>query len=238
MSSVDFADPAENMSVIRPNLKMLQQRAPRLRGADVPWISTVRLPWGLEVCLLNISSTGILVETSSKFSPGSFTELRLVGSDSTLAVPARFLRSEIVSVDGRGVRYQAAAAFEKELDLVQRGENRPDACSMSARLADWLHDLSIALKSGADADILLERIDRGVHGLARVQDVRIAAAPTPPRDGCESVCFTVGKGSGPTVLQATFEAGQVPSDLDFKLLQAGAALAAVVLALRRDSADV
>lgn len=237
MTSTEVAMTTEHVSVIRPSLKVLRQRAPRLCGADVPWISTVRLPWGLELCLLNISSSGILVETSSKFTPGTIAELQLLGPDGTLAVPARFLRSEVVEVDGRGVRYHAAAAFEKQLDLARRNESRPVTWSMSAVLADWLRQLSAEIEAGADCGLLLERIDQGLRRLAGVRDVRIGKAPVAPQEGCESLCFNVAKGSASSVLQATFDPGQLPSELDFKLLQAGAALAAVVLAIRHDGSE-
>ncbi len=237
MTSVEAAHPTENVSVIRPKLKVLHHRAPRVGSADIPWISAVRLPWGVDLCLLNISSSGILVETLTKFAPGAAAELQLLGPDTALAVPARFVRSEIVAVDGRGVRYHAAARFEKELRLVIPSESRPEGPSVSAGLADWLQQLSIALKTGADCSLLVERIDQGLRKLAGVRDVRIGQAPVAPQDGCESVCFTVAKGRESGVLQATFEPGQVPSDLAFNLLKAGAALAAVVLTLRSESSE-
>jgi hypothetical protein len=86
-------------------------------GADVPWLSTIKLPWGLEVRLLNISSTGMLIETGSKFTPGSVTHLQLCGPETDLVISACFVRTEIAAVDGRGVTYHAAVSFQKELDL-------------------------------------------------------------------------------------------------------------------------
>ena len=94
-----------------------RHRAERRMAGDVPWLSTIKLPWGLEVRLLNISSTGILIETGSKFTPGIVTELRLCAAESELVISACFVRSEVASVDGRGVKYHAAATFEKQLDL-------------------------------------------------------------------------------------------------------------------------
>ncbi len=225
-----------DLSVIRADRPMLRDRAPRLSSADVPWVSTVKLPWGVEMRLLNISKTGMLVETFSKFTPGTAAEFRLCGPDVTLAVPARFVRSEVAVVDGRGVKYHAAAAFDKELDLRAPDDGGSDVSSISAAVADWLHQLSIALGRDADPATVCERIDQGLRRLTGVRRVEIREAPIALQDGCESVCFTLGKGSGGSgVLQAAFEPGQVPSEVDFKLLQAGAALVAVVLALRRDS---
>jgi hypothetical protein len=93
------------------------RRADRRLRAEVPWLSTIKLPWGLEVQLLNISSSGMLVETGSKFTPGSVTHLHLYGPETDLVIPACFVRSEVAAVDGRGVKYHAAATFTKQLDL-------------------------------------------------------------------------------------------------------------------------
>ena len=88
----------------------------RTRG-EVPWLSTVKTSWGLEVDLLNISRTGMLIETSSRFTPGTATEFQLSGPDTDLAIPARFVRSEVAEVGPLGVKYRAAATFTKELPL-------------------------------------------------------------------------------------------------------------------------
>ena len=99
---------------------------------DVPWLSGIKVSWGPELELINISSTGVLVETGSKFAPGSTTELHLCGPETNLVVPVRFIRSDVARIDGLGVRYRAAAAFAKELDLAgPRRERR--ACRRHRR---------------------------------------------------------------------------------------------------------
>jgi hypothetical protein len=60
------------------------------------------------------------------------------------------------------------------------------------------------------------------------REVRIGAQPSAPPAGCESVHVTAAEGSGAReVLQATFEAGHIPAELDLGLLRVGAALACV-----------
>jgi pimeloyl-ACP methyl ester carboxylesterase len=102
---------------INQNLDSTRHRAERQMGADVPWLSSIKLPWGLEVRLLNLSSTGMLIETGSKFTPGSDTHLRLCGPETDLVISACFVRSEVAAVDRRGVTYHAAVSFKKQLDL-------------------------------------------------------------------------------------------------------------------------
>jgi hypothetical protein len=47
-----------------------RRTAERKRLDDVPWLSAIKLSWDIEVSLVNISSSGVLVETGSKFVPG------------------------------------------------------------------------------------------------------------------------------------------------------------------------
>jgi hypothetical protein len=217
--------------IVRPRLKLTQNRAERKSRADLPWLSTIRLPWGGEVRLLNMSSSGMLVETTSKFTPGTVAELEIEGPEGSFVVPARFVRSEIVGVDGRGVRYRAAAVFEDEVDLdgpraaLLRVSSTPDG------LALWLQQLSLDLERKAGADALRERVETGLCRLVSAREVRILDEPAPPAEGCESIFFNMSGGGRRRVLQVTFEPGYAPSELDFKMLQAGAALAAVTMQL-------
>ena len=110
--------------------------ARRCSRNDVPWLSSITLSWGLEARLINISTTGVLIETCSKFAPGSTTDLRLTGSGTDTIVTVRFVRSEVARIDGLVVKYYAAAAFEKELDLQDPRRNvSVPALNGRARLA-------------------------------------------------------------------------------------------------------
>ena len=95
----------------------LRERAERMpqRG---PWEWSVRMPWGSEVGLVNISRTGLLLESGSKLSPGVTLELQLNGMGQNCVVIARFVRSEIARVDRLGVRYHAAAQFDEPLVML------------------------------------------------------------------------------------------------------------------------
>ncbi len=95
-----------------------ERRVARRSGrGDVPWLSVIKLSWGPELQLINISSSGVLVESGSKFTPGSTTDLRFSGPETDLVVPVRFIRSNVARIDGLGVRYQAAATFARTVDL-------------------------------------------------------------------------------------------------------------------------
>jgi CheY-like chemotaxis protein len=91
-------------------------RAERWAQADLPWLSSVNLSMGREVKLLNISSSGILIDSEFKLAPGRPTEFQLWGPYKQLIVAARIVRSE-ESTSGRRNRYQTAAAFDFKVDL-------------------------------------------------------------------------------------------------------------------------
>lgn len=206
-AGVDFAyvspDDPSSVSVVRPAVQRHERDARRTR-AEVPWVTNVRLPWGLDVDLLNISKTGILVETGAKLTPGSDTEFSISGQDTSLVVPARVVRTEIKDVNGSGVRYQAAASFKNEVQLrFDRGEDRHE---LRARFCEQLRQLVSA------------------------REIAIRSAPTKPERGAEAIYFAVPSRSGSqAVLQATFDAGHHLEAFEFKLLKAAPALAAAIL---------
>ena len=220
-----------DLSIVKPRLKLTQNRATRKTRADLPWLSTIKLPWGLEVRLLNMSTSGVLVETTSKFTPGSVAELEIAGTDDSFVVPARFVRSEIVGVDARGVRYRAAAVFEREVDLDGPRATMARVASTPNGLATWLQQLASDIEGKAGPDALRARFETGLARLVSAREVRILDEPAPPAEGCESIFFNMSAGSTRRVLQVTFEPGYEPSEVDFKMLQAGASLAAVALQL-------
>lgn len=218
-------------SIIKPRLKLTQNRAERKTLADLPWLSTIKLPWGLEVRLLNMSTSGVLVETSSKFIPGSVAEFEITGADDSIVVPARFVRSEIVGVDARGVHYRAAAVFEREVDLDGPRAKTARVVSTADRLAAWLRQLAGDIEQKAGVETLRARFENGLCRLVSAREVRILDEPAPPAEGCESIFFNMTSGGTRRVLQVTFEPGYEPSEVDFKILQAGASIAAVAMQL-------
>jgi hypothetical protein len=204
----------------------------RTRG-EVPWLSTVTLPWGLEVDLLNISRTGMLVETSSRFTPGTATEFQLSGPDTRLAVSARFVRSEIAAVGPRGVTYHAAATFTKELQL--REQLGPSSVASAPRaVAELLADVLGDFDPGDDRASLRTKFLQRLRRLIPARDIQIADSPALPQGRTESIYFSVpASGSSSFVLQATFEADYELSEAEFRQLQTAATLASVVLDLER-----
>ena len=97
-----------------------RRRATRHQRDEVPWLWSAKLPWGTEVTLVDVSKTGVLVETTSRITLGSTLDLQFVGQNTNVSVPARILRSDVAQVDALGVRYRVAAAFNRDLDCSNR----------------------------------------------------------------------------------------------------------------------
>ena len=206
-------------------------RAHRWGLADLPWLSSVNLPWGLEVKLLNISSSGMLIESGDKFIPGSSTAFYLSGQNKNLVVSARIVRSQVALVDSRGVKYRAAAVFDNDLDLLTQ---RPASLGRSVAAPKLLTNLLVRvideLEGGAAPASVRATFEQGLRRLVSARDIQIREVPDVPDDGTESVCFTIPSNRGlHTVLHATFEPSARPQEEEIRILKAAATLAAFIL---------
>jgi hypothetical protein len=218
-----------NLALIKRPSTIAVERAPRLGAHDLTSLSTVRLPGGSEASLLNLSATGMLFETSSKFPPGYTGQVRLCLADDDVIVPARFVRSEVVTVSTAGVRYRSAVAFEKPIELEDLHATPVHLDRSPKAIADWLREMSTELYRGGDAAALRKHMRDNLTRLLSARDVEIRREPVAPPEGCDSIYFTiVNDESRRAVLQVTFDPGQAPTAQDFRILRAASALASVL----------
>lgn len=206
-----------------------RRRARRRMSGELPWLWTVKVPWGADVKVVDISSQGVLLETTSKITPGSTVDLQVLGQDTNLSVPARMTRSEVAAVDAKGVRYRVAAAFARDLHILGLEPQSADASVTPTALADLLARVLSEVDHGSGSGALRTRFEHGLRRLLPVRDIQIRQAPVIPKEGSESVYFTVPRAAGRPILQAIFEPDYQPSAMEFRLLRAAASLAAVVL---------
>ena len=206
-----------------------RRRARRRACGDVPWLWTVKLAGSSQVNVVDISSTGVLLETASRLADGSTVDLQLLGEDTNVTVPARMLRTQVASVDGLSVKYRVAAAFAHHLALPGLQQASADP-AVPKVLADLLSRVLANLERCSGEAALRTSFENELRRVLPVRDIRIRETPVIAERGAESVYFTVPHGSGTRpILQAIFEPDYAPTMMDFRLLKAAASLAAAVL---------
>ncbi len=180
------------------------------------------------VKLVDISTQGVLVETTAKIARGTAIELQLIGDGINVSAAARVTRSEVASVDGLGVRYQIAASFSRELEIPGIEQRLPPAVAGPSELAELLaHALRDVDSRSTSARVTFEH---GLRRLLSAVDVQIRHSAVVPERASESIYFTIPSATArKPILQAVFEPNRPPSPAQFKLLRAAAALAAVIL---------
>jgi CheY-like chemotaxis protein len=207
-----------------------RKRARRLPKSDVPWLSSLRLSWGQSLRLLNISSSGVLVESGMRLWPGDVAQFQIAGTDLDLVVPARVVRCRVSEVSSLGVKYETAAVFEHPLDALIVSEQA--WADTEATLDDLVAAVRANAACGIPAAELRTAFETGVLDLVTAGEVRLRDVPVAESDGRESIYFTVPTLDGsPAVLQITFSQNDAPRLEDFEVLTAAAQAAAAVLPL-------
>lgn len=221
---------ANGSSIIQPAVfgrPADRRRAPRRASADVPWLWSVKIPGGSQVSIVDISSTGVLLETSSRMADGYTVDLQLVGQDTNVTVPARMVRTQVAAVTGLGVKYRVAAAFAHELALP--GLLRaPGTTPMPKVLGELLTRMLSDIDGSSGPAAVRANLERELRSILPVRDIQIRQTPVLAEPGAESVVFTVPHRTQP-ILQAIFEPDYAPSAMDLRLLKAAASVAAIVL---------
>jgi len=95
------------------------RHAPRRPATDVPEITRLRIsPRGTEAALVNISTSGLLVECSEGLRPRSQVTVVFEGGFSPSSVEGRVARCAVASVTPKGtLRYHVGIAFSKPIAL-------------------------------------------------------------------------------------------------------------------------
>ena len=94
-------------------------RAPRWTRFELPWLESIKVEWGADVRLLNLSRSGLLVESGIRMTVGVRADFQVAGADELdFVLPARVVRSDVASVGPLGVKYLAAAVFEQPFDTL------------------------------------------------------------------------------------------------------------------------
>jgi hypothetical protein len=100
---------------------------PRVAPAALPGITGVRfLPQRTEATLVNISPSGLLVESIAKYPVGARVSVQFEGGFTPATANGRVVRCEVAVMGRDGVlRYYIGIEFETPLDLGEVVENSP-----------------------------------------------------------------------------------------------------------------
>jgi hypothetical protein len=92
---------------------------PRFKAADMPSITGVRLsPLGIKAQLVDISTTGVLIECGTRIQPGSNVNVTFEGDPSLPTVGGRIARTTVAALDQSGsLRYHVGIAFSAPIPL-------------------------------------------------------------------------------------------------------------------------
>jgi hypothetical protein len=103
-------------AIIEPYDDVERRGHVRLGPEDVRWLRSARLKYGPDVRVIDISMSGILVETEGQLRPDSNIVFELSGPVKSILVPSRVLRCRAASFD-EVMRYQGACAFKRPLEI-------------------------------------------------------------------------------------------------------------------------
>lgn len=104
---------------------------PRRPASELTFLKSVRLLAGPEVCLVDVSRGGALLESETPLPPGTRICIRLVTTDTTLLIAGRVLRSRVSCLQPGLVRYRSAVQFDEEVALFSK-ERRETAAEVAA----------------------------------------------------------------------------------------------------------
>lgn len=143
---------------------------PRLTLSELDWLNTVRLKYGPVVSLIDLSTGGAQIETSSRLQPGAVVVVQISGPDGEVAVPSNVLRCHVSQVTPYPM-YRSALSFKRAFDAPQRndGERGSDPVANlvgeHARMTGALRKLSHARAEAGPISVIGEGILTATLGL-------------------------------------------------------------------------
>jgi hypothetical protein len=202
-------------------------RALRLKGTNIPWLTRVTLPLGVEVDLVDISRSGLLIASPGQFVVGQPAAFELHGRRH-MVVPGRFVRTSD-GPDAHGL-HRAAAAFDDDLPLFARYPIEPRHAPAVHDIGDVLAWVRAEARAGLGPDRIRPAFELGVQELVGARDVRVCAVPVHGDEPGDSLCLPVPTTDGSEAfLQAIYDPAHPPSAMAFQRLRTFATLAADVL---------
>jgi hypothetical protein len=136
---------------------------PRLTLSELDWLNTVRLKYGPVVSLIDLSTGGAQIETSSRLQPGAVVVVQISGPDGEVAVPSNVLRCHVSQVTPFPM-YRSALSFKRAFDTPQRPDSERGSDPVAnlvgehARMTGALRKLSHARAEAGPISVIGEGI--------------------------------------------------------------------------------
>jgi hypothetical protein len=89
-------------------------------------LARVRLRTGRELAVVDLSSTGALIEGSTRLLPGTHADVHIVTRQGRVLVRTRVVRAWVWRLEPECVRYRAGLAFDTTVDTEVDGYAVPD----------------------------------------------------------------------------------------------------------------
>ena len=83
---------------------------------ELEWLRSIRLKFGPAVSVIDLSSGGVLIETTTPLRPGSTTAVTIHGHGLVETAPLHVLRCEVAGIQ-QGVVYRGACVFDRTIAL-------------------------------------------------------------------------------------------------------------------------
>ena len=94
-----------------------RRRGERWTPGPVDALSRVRLRGGRELVVIDISTTGALVEGTARLLPGTHLDVHVTATQGRVLVRARVVRCAVCSMTADVITYRGALAFAEPVDL-------------------------------------------------------------------------------------------------------------------------
>ena len=146
-----------HLTLVRPEAESKpsdRRTHPRLTLSELEWLNSVRLKYGPTVSLIDLSTGGAQIESSTRLQPGSTVVVQISGADGEIALPSNVLRSYVSRVTPYTV-YRSALAFKRAFEAPQQPGSERGADSAAqvirehGRLAAAIRQLSQLPTAGA-----------------------------------------------------------------------------------------
>lgn len=108
---------------------------PRLTLSELAWLGGVRLKYGPVVSLVDLSTGGAQIETSTRLQPGAAVVLELTRPDGDVPVPSTVLRSSVCRVVPETI-YRIALTFNSPFAPPERVDSGPAADAVANLVAE------------------------------------------------------------------------------------------------------